>query len=497
MSHGAVAAGHPLSARAGAEALASGGNAFDAALAATFTGAVCEAALTSPAAGGFLLARPAGQAPTLLDFFVAAPGLGPRGRRLDPDELDNFVVPFGGAEQVFHHGVASVAVPGMVVGLLEIHRRWCRMPLSDLVAFAAAAAREGVTITPKAAYLNEILRDMLRATPECAAIHAPAERVLAEGEVLRNPDLADTLETIARDGVAPLNAAIASHQRAEGGHVTGDDLSAYRAIERRPLVVGVGAGTLHGNPPPSSGGVLIAAALRRVQAESRGGHYLRACVAGSYANALRGEVFERLLHEADAPPPDSRKPTGSTTHVSAIDAEGNVAALSSSNGSSSGVVVPGTGVLLNNIMGEQDLNPGGFGLVPPGRRMTSMMSPSVLLDGERQVALGAAGSNRLRSAILQTVMNVVEHGMTPAEAVARPRIHPEGEGVDVEGGVPDDAIHELERSGYALRRWSDLNLFFGGVNLVSREGDRFDGAGDPRRGGHAALADARGEVHEL
>jgi gamma-glutamyltranspeptidase/glutathione hydrolase len=154
--------------------------------------------------------------------------------------------------------------------------------------------------------------------------------------------------------------------------------------------------------------------------------------------------------------------------------------------------------MLNNIMGEEDLNPGGFGLVPAGKRMTSMMAPSILLGtNESAIALGSAGSNRLRSAILQTVMNVVDAEMELKEAIARPRVHPEGMGVDIEAGVPEEAINALYGDGHVVRRWSAMNLFFGGVSAVARKRGEFSGGGDPRRGGHAAIATKGGEVVDL
>ena len=156
--------------------------------------------------------------------------------------------------------------------------------------------------------------------------------------------------------------------------------------------------------------------------------------------------MERLWARLAAP---SRKPAGSTTHISAVDADGGMASLSSSNGSGSGVVVPGTGILLNNMLGEEDLNPGGFGLLDAGLRMTSMMAPTLLLrGGEPVLALGSAGSNRLRSAILQTMVSVIDGGLGCSAAVARPRVHPEGDGVDVEGGVPEEAVAALVADGH-------------------------------------------------
>ena len=198
MITGAVAAGNPLSARAGARALADGGTAVDAVIAGALTAAVAEAVLTGPGAGGFLLVRPPGGPATVLDFFVAVPGLGPDGRRLDPDDLHAFTVPFGTAEQVFHIGPASVAVPGMLAGLDEAARRFGRLPMADLVRPAVRLAREGVMVGEEAAYLHRILEDMLGHTPASAAQFTPDGRPATPGATLVFDDLAGTLERFGR-----------------------------------------------------------------------------------------------------------------------------------------------------------------------------------------------------------------------------------------------------------------------------------------------------------
>jgi gamma-glutamyltranspeptidase/glutathione hydrolase len=519
-----VAAGHPLSARAGAEALARGGGAVDAACAAVLAACVTESPLTGPAAGGFMMVRPPGGPATLLDFFVAVPGLGPGGRRLDPADLDVFTVPFGGADQDFHIGSASVAVPGLVPGLADAAARFGRLALADLTAPAARLARDGVAVSEQGAYLRQILHDMLTHTPETARIYEPEGRPPRPGEVLRMPELADALEELGRSGGralrdGPLARATVSYLAASGGLVTAEDLAGYRVIERTPLEVGYRDLTVLTNPPPSSGGVLIAAALRTLAAEPPPRddihHYLAIARAGAAANALRNERFARELGEEDflerfwarvaagarGRPCDGGGETpalGSTTHVSAIDAEGGMASCSSSNGSGSGVIVPGTGILLNNMLGEEDLNPGGFGGGEPGVRMTSMMAPSLVLrGGEPLIALGSAGSNRLRSAILQTLVSAVDGGLDPAAAVRRPRVHPEGDGVDLEGGTSDAVAAALEAAGHRVRRWSGLNLFFGGVSMAAREPGGVAGAGDPRRAGGAAGVTRAGEVVAL
>jgi gamma-glutamyltranspeptidase/glutathione hydrolase len=188
---------------------------------------------------------------------------------------------------------------------------------------------------------------------------------------------------------------------------------------------------------------------------------------------------------------DVRSRLGNTTHLAVMDADGACASVTCSNGSCSGVVVPGTGVHLNNMLGEQDLNPHGYHRYEPGVRVPSMMSPTVVLrDGEAELALGSAGSNRIRSAILQTILAVVDDGVPAEEAVRRPRLHVEEDVVEAEPGVDAAALDRLEANGWTVRRWSEQNLFFGGVQAVARSAatGELTGGGDPRRGGVAEVA---------
>jgi gamma-glutamyltranspeptidase / glutathione hydrolase len=461
------------------------------------------------------MARPAGQPATLLDFFVAVPGTGDEGRPLRAEDLEAFTVPFGDADQVFHIGPAAVAVPGMVQGLVEAHERFGRLPLPNLVAPAVHLARAGVVLSPEAGYLHTILTDMLTHSPEARAVYAPEGRLLVAGDRVRFPQLAEILVEIGRTGRQAMSAEgwlarrLMDDMTPRGCLVTVDDLAAYRVIERAPLAIGFRDLEILTNPPPSAGGVLIAAALDHLgksrPAPDDVGHYCAVAAAGVAANTHRNADFAELLHGDGflegflaALGRETRKPAGSTTHVSVVDADGGMASLSSSNGAGSGVMIPGTGFLLNNMLGEEDLNPGGFGRIPPGRRMTSMMAPTLLLrGGEPVIAVGSAGSNRLRSAIVQTIASLVDQGLSIPDAVHRPRVHPEGHGLDVEGGVSDAVCRALEADGHSLRRWGDMNLFFGGVSAAGRSGQGLDGAGDPRRAGGAFGVTRAGEVVEL
>jgi gamma-glutamyltranspeptidase/glutathione hydrolase len=293
--------------------------------------------------------------------------------------------------------------------------------------------------------------------------------------------------------------------------LTEEDLADYRVIRRRPVRVPYLGHEFVSNPPPSSGGVLIAFALRildrlgspgppgsapalaaltevmREATLARGGTFLSALYRGGLADRLLGDtrVEEATRRARSRGPAVAREPAGapSTTHISAVDAAGNAASLSASTGCGSGVIVPGTGIQLNNMLGETDLN-AGEGRARPGRRLTSMMAPSIVLRGGRpRLVVGSAGSVRLRAAILQIVVNVVAHGMRVNDAIAAPRVHLEGEHLNLEGGVEARVADELEAAGYDIVRWSDLNLYFGGASAVALADGALEAAGDPRRGG--------------
>ena len=261
---GVVAAGHPRSAQAGADALREGGNAVDAALAAMLTAFSCEPLLTSLGAGGYMLVVEPGHQPVLLDFFVEASGSGvDAGARA---ELVPVSVSFGDAIQVFNIGPASVGTYGMAAGVYEASSRFGRIPLADLVAPAARLARDGVEMNDPQAYVIEILAGIVTSTPECAAMFAPDGRVVRPGDVVRQPDLADALERLGADGPAPfytgdIAAAIIEWLAERGGIVSAADLAAYAVVDREPIRVAYRGREVVTNPPPSAGGILIAHAL--------------------------------------------------------------------------------------------------------------------------------------------------------------------------------------------------------------------------------------------
>jgi gamma-glutamyltranspeptidase / glutathione hydrolase len=477
---GAIAAGHPLTAEAGARVLRAGGNAVDACVAAALVSWVSESPLTGPGGGGFMLLHDATDGRTrVLDFFVAVPR-DPAGE----GELLELEVDFDGdTQQRFRTGAAAVGVPGTALGLEEAHRRFGSLPWPGLVAPAATLARDGIVLTPAQGYLHRILDGLLRHSPEGDAMYGPG-RPLAAGERFAVPGLADTLERMAAEGAGclyrgELAERLVAHVRAGGGALSLDDLAAYRVVRRRPLAVEYRGHEFRTNPPPSSGGLLVALGLRALGDSEPDPEAVAAAMDAQ--ESARGPAFVRRLHRGGA----AVRLLSGTTHISVVDGRGDAASLSTSLGSGSGVVVPGTGIHLNNMLGEADLTEHAR----PGERLTSMMAPSLVLRGGRpRLVLGSAGSARLRGAILQVAANVVGRGMGVREAVEAPRLH-------VEDGVAhceDPAVADLlERAGYPVVRFRRRNLYFGGVSAVELRSDgTLAAAGDPRRGGRGVVVDA-------
>jgi gamma-glutamyltranspeptidase/glutathione hydrolase len=446
---GAVAAGNRHTAEAGAWALEEGGNAVDAVVAAALAAFVAEGPLTGPAGGGFLLLRHAGGAPTLLDCFFATPTR-PRA------EMDEVLIDFGDAStQVFHTGEGSVAVPGLVAGLVEAHAAHGRLPWGGLFQPALSLARAGVEMTGPQRFLLEILAPILEQTEEGRRIYGSHVRAETAGMVRG-------LERLRVEGAAAVCDLVPALR---------DDITRYRVEEREPLRASFRGMQVVTCPAPSIGGRVVTAGLGPLAASDP----VAATLAVALVRALRAG------YGGTAP---AARLTG-TTHVSVIDGDGNAAALSSTLGSGSGVFAGG--FQLNNMLGELDVI--GTGERRPGERLPSMMAPTLVLDGdEPRLVVGSAGSVRLSGAILQTIHHVVSRGLFVDRAIDHPRLHIEDGIVQVEGGWPPDAAESLRDAGERVNEWAARNLYFGGVSAVERRLDgRLAAAGDPRRGGHGTV----------
>jgi gamma-glutamyltranspeptidase/glutathione hydrolase len=520
----AVAAGHAVTAQAGALVLEQGGNAVDAIVAAGAMSWAAEPGLTGPCGGGFLMVRPARAGRVhLLDAFTAIPGEElPPGRKLA--DVERVLVPFDQqTTQEFHIGAAACAVPGVIAGLHAVHRRFGSMPWHDLLLPAAETADHGVGSYGGQYAVLVAIRAVVEHTAESRAVFSPSGRLVDEGEPVRQADLAATIQRLAERPddlyTGELARAMVDHQHETGGSLTLADLAAYRPLWRRPLLVPYGPHVIATNPPPSSGGVLIGHMLATLEGVPGPRPPGRAGTLRAYAETMRAAArmrdarFTRLLYRgglarhmlapgavaksradvvsalAGEPTPALAIPSDSgTTHVSVVDRHGNACAFTASNGCHSGVIVPGTGLHLNNMMGEEDLAAGRH--MPPGSRLTSMQAPSMATGASGlELVIGSSGSNRLRSAIMQVAINVLDHGMPARAAVDHPRVHVEGDRLDCEGGLDEAELAVLERWGERLNRFQGLNLYFGGANVVVARNGRTEAAGDPRRDGEGIVLD--------
>ena len=511
---GVAASGHKETSNAARILLEEGGNAFDAALGAMCAACVCEPMLASLGGGGFLLAQTAAGESQVFDFFTQTPSA-------TTGELDFYPIlaDFGTVTQEFHIGMGSIAVPGVVAGMFAVHESNCRLPLKKIIEPAVYLAREGLRINKLQAYLNEILKEIIFASPEARAFATPmfAPGRLAEiGEFIYNPDLANTFEALAAHGRRwfyegdPASRLVRDCEQ-KGGLISAADLQSYEVILRKPVTVESHGARISVNSPPSPGGCLTVFALSLLNKVRQTHQWDSPQYALTLARVMQASSLVRRRHGLEAGLDDKTAAailspenlsswrqtllegglaSRGTTHISVADAAGNLASLTLSNGEGSAYVLPDTGIMLNNMLGEEDLNPAGFHRMPTGIRLASMMTPTIanLADGG-QIALGSGGSNRIRSAILQVLANKLEFGMSLEQAVKAPRLHLEGSHLNVENGFSSVVLDALEAEWPGVEQWSGSNLFFGGVHAVERLADGgFHAAGDPRRGGAIAFA---------
>lgn len=514
MKHlGAIAAGHPDTANAAAAVLAGGGNAFDAALAAVCAACVAEPVLASLGGGGFLMARPAGAAPALYDFFPQTPK-----KRLAPSAVDfrPVLADFGTAQQEFHIGMGAMATPGLVRGIFRIHRDLGSLPFARIIQSAVRLARQGVVINPQQAQVLQIVQSIYLSTDDCRRVYGSRRhpgKPLGVGETLSLPDFADTLEALAEQGEdwfyeGETASRLVDDCRMRGGLLGSADLRDYQVAVRQPLDIALGDARIFINPPPSMGGVLIAFGLELLKEVGLGGaafgsaaHLGRLATVMALTHQARIEsglrqadmaaAAETLLHPDLLAAYRDRvvghpAVTRGTTHISIIDRSGNAASLTVTNGEGAAYIIPGTGIMMNNMLGEEDINPDGFHRWPADCRLSSMMAPSLVTfpDGSIEV-LGSGGSNRIRTAILQVLVNQLLFGMDPGPAVESPRIHVEGSRASVEAGFEPAAVTAVAEAVPQVERWDGINFFFGGVHCVwfDPADGGFAGVGDPRRGG--------------
>jgi gamma-glutamyltranspeptidase/glutathione hydrolase len=511
-TRGAIAAGHPKTVEAGIEMLRQGGNAFDAAIAAVLAACVLEPTLASLGGGGFLLAHTANRQNILFDFFTQTP------LQKNTSSVDFYPVgvDFGTVVQEFHVGLGSMAVPGVPAGLFHVHQRLGRLPLKAIAEPAIQFARDGVELLDFQAFCFKILEPILMAAPEMRAICAIDDMLMQAGAWTRNPKQAEAIAHLVEAGSrafyeGEIAQRIAKDCAELGGYLTLEDFRNYQVIERQPLKTTYRGTTLLTNPPPSSGGALIAFSMglmseldfgamgfgsltqvRSLAEVMRLTNHARSDGYDSHLNAP--DVVEQFLSaehlQAYRQKFSDVNKWGSTTHISVLDGEGNAASVTVSNGEGSSYMIPGTGIMMNNMLGEADLHPGGFHQWQENVRISSMMSPTIVLNQHRlQIVLGSGGSNRIRTAILQVISNILDHQMSVETAVNSPRIHWENGVMNLEPGFANLAIDRTQFPfNKKLVQWEQESLFFGGVHTVFAAADgSLSGAGDRRRRGTVAV----------
>lgn len=509
---GIVAAGHEKTAEAGQQMLESGGNAFDAAVAASFASYVAEPTLTSAGGGGFLLAHTTDGENCLFDFFTQTP----QNRKFEKEEDLHFypiTLTFGDGIQDFHIGYASMAVPGNIKGLFHVHKKLGHLPVEEVVKPAIELGRNGMTVSPFNFFCFNLIEPINKESPVASKLFNRDGRLLPVGGLFFNNDFADTLELLAKDGgrefyEGEIAARIVKDCKEKGGFLTAKDLVEYQVLERKPVSMNYRGRHLLTNPPPSVGGSMVALMMLLMETYElqkipfgSAQHLQRLVNVIDLKNQLRKSEFDDHVHKLGLDEHffsvenieryrqllhANGDRMGSTTHVSVIDELGNAAGCTTSVGQGSAYFVPGTGIHMNNMLGEEDLNPHGFHQWKPNTRVSSNMAPTVVLkNGKPVLALGTGGANRIRTAIFQVLSNILDFNMNLQEAVESPRVHFENDHLDVEYGyAPEEVEKLLLQDHHTLLHWSDLNLFFGGVHVAGWDDDGvFKGFGDPRRSG--------------
>ena len=492
----AVAAGHSETAQAAAMILREGGNAFDAAIAGLWMACVVEPVFASPGGGGFLMGRRSErQQINLFDFFVQTPS---RKRPLGDVEFEAVQADFGTATQEFHIGAGSSAVPGFVPGLFAIHEALGSIPMARLAEQAIETARTGVKISRFQADLLEIVKPIYLWTADTRQLFAPEGHLVRQGDNFKNPQLADAIDAITSEGLRiAIEGEIAQAMllgTADGGCLRAEDLKYYEVFERAPEKVGLQGQTLHLNPPPSSGGTLIGDMLRQSSEHLANDHLaddlspkiIAQIIAATDRRWRHADCDIRQFLKSPVSRPGGHASRG-TTHISIVDHDNNAASVTVSNGEGNGRLVPGCGFMVSNMLGEEDLNQGGFYNWSEGQRLASMMSPTISLSPDGTVtAIGSGGSNRIRSAVFQVLNLLISKGLSVEEATFAPRVHVEHGHLDFEALFGEGDNVSLTEAFPDHRAWPERNMFFGGAHVVRKTAKgSIEAAGDPRRAGVA------------
>ena len=511
-SRGMVVSNHPLASSAGAEMLAAGGNAIDAAIATLFTLTVVEPMMVGIIGGGMAHIRTADGSHRFIDGQSTVPlAVRPDTYRSKPGSSHD-VFDTVGNENL--NGPKAVAVPGSLKAWCETLQRFGTMSLADVMQPAIKHASRGYAATP---YLCECIGDsaavMLKDKP-IAAIYLPKGVPLKPGERVVQSEYAETLTYISQHGEAalyqgPLGDILVDYMKAHGGFIAHEDLATYRTVERLPIRADYRGWEIMGPPPPAASGVHIAQMLNILEGYDIAGlgfgsaatvHYLAEVLKIAFADraAASGDPdfinvpIERLTSKAYAG--ERRRAIDSsraqkwgagvaqlegaqTTHMTAADAFGNVVATTQTINNLFGakILIPGLGTVPNNYMNLYDPRPGHALSLAPGKRVTTSMSPVMALrDGKLVYALGLPGGKKIFPSAMQALINLIDHGMSLQEAVEAPRVWTEGNALEVEQAIPEAVRAKLTAMGHKVQA---VPTVAGGMNAIQFHDDgRMSGA---------------------
>ena len=498
MKYGNISTGSQEASLAAKEILKFGGNAFDAAVSAIFVSMTSEFALTGAFGGGTLLGIQRNADPFVYDFFVDSPINTNKNK-----EFININVDFGETSQKFNIGKGSIATPGNLMGLIEIQKKYGVLNINEVLQNAIYIANHGVNITSYQGYILSLIKPILGFDDYTKKLLFKKNKLINKGDTFKNPEFGNFLSLLLKEGYdyfykgEGLNTILKFLDNKS--NLTKNDFTNYKIYKREPQSINFNNHMIYTNSSPSHGGPLIVFLLKllkksnleinndnlinamNITSKARQNICLNPDIENEINQIFIDKNFKYFLNEFKKSNLNFSKSTdgfGSTTHVSIIDKMGNAASITTTNGEGCGYIIPEYGIMMNNMLGEEDLNPFGFHKWGGKRRLPTMLSPIIITkDNKPKFIFGSGGSNRIRSANIQVILNLLIHKLNLKDAISNSRLHLEGDTLFHEPGI------KFSNNNLKIKAFNDKSLFFGGVNAVSKE----LAIADERRGGYGII----------
>ncbi|MEM7101942.1 MAG: gamma-glutamyltransferase [Bacteroidota bacterium] len=499
---GIITAGHPQTANSAKLILGEGGNAFDAAVAALYTTFITESCMSSAGGGAFANIFTSKGHSYLFDFFCQTPI---HKKSVDQAEFYPITVDFGGTTEDFHIGMGAIGVPGTIAGIYAIHEHLCTLPMHILVQPAIDVCNGGALVDDFQFFDFKVLQEILKVDQQSRGIFFPNGELVREGGFIKMEKLADFLNVLAIEGKdlfykGEISKMVDEACQTRGGFLSRADFENYSVNILEPLRFSYEDKTILTNPMPSMGGSLMAIGLKHLENIPSGFDLHSPQHTAMFYDTLKvmdnqdktpfglAEKLAQLGVSFNVTTLPGAKKWGSTTHLNILDEFDNAISITSSNGEGSGYMVPGTQIMMNNMLGESALLPNGFHSWEQNVRLSSMMSPSLVLDKEGKIeyVLGSGGASRIPRAILQVIYYLIDKGLTVDEAVHAHRAHLEHKEFNLEPGFSTEIKKNIEAS---INLWDTQSMYFGGVHTIAKRGESFEGSGDRRRSGVVVRAD--------